>query len=209
MYVLHSKWFSSYSQISQVLWVVVFLLSASTSCKSRREQSVLCPTSWSTTLILNFFVLLVMCLAFVFTDYEFLKSWVYCTKSQSSRLISFVCKVIYKILRMCYYHCCCDYWMFWWKQEFKIISPFWSAALVSLVHRKPLCEYCSLVDQGALEGNAPSAIKWSTALGVEFWAQLPPHTQIWPVFNLLADWYVAHTVQKFCASTTWSSRCAL
>uniref|UniRef100_A0A2N9FCJ7 RNA-directed DNA polymerase n=1 Tax=Fagus sylvatica TaxID=28930 RepID=A0A2N9FCJ7_FAGSY len=27
-----------------------------------------------------------------------------------------------------------------------------------------------------LEGNAPSASEWSTALGVEFWAQHPPHT---------------------------------
>jgi hypothetical protein len=32
------------------------------------------------------------------------------------------------------------------------------------------------VDQRVLEGNAPSASEWSTALGVEFWAQHPPHT---------------------------------
>ena len=108
-------------------------------------------------------------------------------KSQSMRLILFVCKEVCNILHMCCYHCCCDYWMFWWKQESKIISPFWSAALVSLVHRNPLCEHCSLVDQGALEGNAPSAIKWSTALGVEFWAQHPPHTQTQPVFSPSVD----------------------
>jgi hypothetical protein len=32
------------------------------------------------------------------------------------------------------------------------------------------------MDQRALEGNAPSATKWSTTLGVEFWAQHPPYT---------------------------------
>ena len=63
--------------------------------------------------------------------------------------------------------------------ELKIISLSWFAASISLVHRNPLWEHCSLVDQGVLEGNAPSAIKWSTALGVEFWAQHPPtHTNL-------------------------------
>ena len=132
MYILHSKWFSSYSQISQILWFVIFFLSASISCKSRRKQSVLRPTSWSTALILNSFVLLVMCKAFVVIYYEFLKSWVCCTKSQSMRLMAFVCKQICNITHMCYYNCICDYWMFRWKQDYQLI---WSAALVSLVHR--------------------------------------------------------------------------
>uniref|UniRef100_A0A2N9G1G5 CCHC-type domain-containing protein n=1 Tax=Fagus sylvatica TaxID=28930 RepID=A0A2N9G1G5_FAGSY len=44
------------------------------------------------------------------------------------------------------------------------------------VHRNPWYEHCITVDQRVLEGNAPSASEWSTALGVEFWAQHPPHT---------------------------------
>uniref|UniRef100_A0A2N9FCC3 Integrase catalytic domain-containing protein n=1 Tax=Fagus sylvatica TaxID=28930 RepID=A0A2N9FCC3_FAGSY len=40
-----------------------------------------------------------------------------------------------------------------------------------------------------LEGNAPSASEWSTALGVEFWAQHPPHTNPDPYspFSRIAD----------------------
>uniref|UniRef100_A0A2N9GXV9 Reverse transcriptase Ty1/copia-type domain-containing protein n=1 Tax=Fagus sylvatica TaxID=28930 RepID=A0A2N9GXV9_FAGSY len=52
----------------------------------------------------------------------------------------------------------------------------------------------TVVDQRALEGNAPSATKWSTTLGVEFWAQ-HPRTQTQPVFSPSVDRHVAHPVQ--------------
>uniref|UniRef100_A0A2N9HVE6 RNA-directed DNA polymerase n=1 Tax=Fagus sylvatica TaxID=28930 RepID=A0A2N9HVE6_FAGSY len=71
---------------------------------------------------------------------------------------------------------------------------------------QPLREHCIPVDQRVLEGNAPSASKWSTALGVEFWAQHPPHTQIRPVFSLLVDWYVAHRCKKFSMPPKRSTR---
>ena len=61
----------------------------------------------------------------------------------------------------------------------RLLSLFWSAALASLIHRNPLREYCSPVDWRILEENAPLASEWSTTLGVESWAQHPPHTQIW------------------------------
>uniref|UniRef100_A0A2N9EHJ1 Integrase catalytic domain-containing protein n=1 Tax=Fagus sylvatica TaxID=28930 RepID=A0A2N9EHJ1_FAGSY len=49
-------------------------------------------------------------------------------------------------------------------------------------------------------GNAPSAIKWSTTLGVEFWAQHPPHTNPTRV-NLFVDWYVAPDPQYLGTTT--------
>ena len=81
-----------------------------------------------------------------------------------------------------------------------IISSFWSAALVILVHRNFLRECCNLVDQWIPEGmhhQPPSGLPhlvYSFGLNI-------PHTQIRPISSLLVDWYAAHTVQKFLAST--------
>ena len=128
------------------------------------------------------------------------KGWVHCTRSQSMRLIFFVmCKFVIHL--SCVISITLPLLNVLVEVELKIISLSWFAASISLVHCNPLSEHCSLVDQGVLEGNAPSAIKWSTELGVEFWAQHPPHTQIWPVFNLLTDWYLAYMELKFLTST--------
>ena len=88
--------------------------------------------------------------------------------------------------------------------ELKIISLSWSAASISLVHRNPLWEHCSLVDQGVLEGNAPSANQvvyhtWCRVLG-----STSPHTyKLIPCLALL--WINTWPIRcrNFCASTFW------
>uniref|UniRef100_A0A2N9F7G7 Reverse transcriptase domain-containing protein n=1 Tax=Fagus sylvatica TaxID=28930 RepID=A0A2N9F7G7_FAGSY len=61
----------------------------------------------------------------------------------------------------------------------KLTSPLEltpKAPEIQLTNNNPRDTSRSPVDQRALEGNAPSATKWSTTLGVEFWTQHPPYT---------------------------------
>ena len=163
MYVLHSKWFSSYSKSSKFCDLLCFfaLLLPFLQVTEEVKCFVLSPLIHGTD---PWFLLLVMYIVFSVT--ECASSWY--IFSCVVIIVLWVLNVLVKVKSM-------------------IISSFWSAASISLVHRNPLCEYCSLVGQGVLEGNAPSAIKWSTALGVEFWAQHPQHTQTQPVFNPSVD----------------------
>uniref|UniRef100_A0A2N9F8J5 Uncharacterized protein n=1 Tax=Fagus sylvatica TaxID=28930 RepID=A0A2N9F8J5_FAGSY len=64
-----------------------------------------------------------------------------------------------------------------------------SPMAAQIIHRNPCVSIAARWIRRALEGNAPSATKWSTTLGVEFWAQHPPHTnpaRIQP-FSWIAD----------------------
>ena len=166
------------SMICHIFTICFYLLQVTKEAKCAVPNLLVHGTnSWLSLL------LLVMCMAFAFTDYEFLKGWVYCTKSQPIRLILFVSESIICstfIITTVFVVAECS-------GGSKIINSFWSAALVSLVHRNLLREHCSLVDWRILEGNAPLASKWSTTLRVEFWAQHPPHTQTQPMFSPSVD----------------------
>ena len=189
MYILHSKWFSSYSKSPKFRDLLCFfaLLLPFLQVTEEVKCFVLSPLIHDTNpwfLTSLYYLLCVWHLFLLIMNswrVEFivlnLSSWGRFYLSCAKFVIHFSCVIItiWQLLNVQV------------EVEFKIISLFWSAASVSLVHRNPLCEHCSLVDQGVLEGNAPSAIKWSIALGVEFWAQHPPRTQTQPVFSPSVD----------------------
>ena len=150
MYVLHSKWFSSYSQISQVPWFITFLLSAPIFCKSRRKPSALCPTSRSTALIFDFSLLFICMVLLPLNIDSWRVEFVVLNLSLWDRLYLFVSKFVI-------YSSCVVTTMLWLldvlvEVKSMVISLFWSAALVLLVHCNFLRECCSLVDQGVPEG---------------------------------------------------------
>ena len=150
MYVLHSKWFSSYSQISQVLWFVTFLLSASISCKSRRKPSALCPTSWSTTLILDFYYLSYVWYSLPVIIDSWRVKFIVLNLSLWDRFYLSVRKSVI-------YSSCVVTTMLWLlnvlvEVKSMVISLLWSVTLVSLIHYNILRECCSLEDQGVPEG---------------------------------------------------------
>ena len=149
MYVLHSKWFSSYSQISQVPWFITLLLSAPIFWQVTGKAKCIVPSLLvHDTDFFFYYLSYVWHLLSLIIDSWRVESIVLNLSLWDRFYLSVENSVIYSS--------CVITTMLWLlnvlvEVKFMVISLLWSAALVSLVHRNILHECCSLVDQGVLE----------------------------------------------------------